>query len=532
MSGRLTLSWVNKDKALVPDEDGGYQWVERDDPRLIEVRLLHQAGRIGEVSGTVEDNLLIQGDSYDALYALSRTPEYAQRYRGKIKLVYIDPPFNTGQAFEHYDDALEHSVWLGMMRERLLLIRELLAPDGSVWVHLDDAEMAYCRVLLDEVFGRGNFVGTVIWQRSDSPRNDAIGLSVDHDYIMAYSRDSRQFKLGRLERTAAMNAVYSNPDNDPRGPWHADNLTCNKSEDERRNLAYPITDPATGITYPYNPRRVWAYDRMRMDELIADRRIIFPKKQTGRPQLKRFLNELDRGRAPQTVWTHEEAGHTRGSSREIQRLFPDVRPFATPKPEKLLERIVQVGSNTGDIVLDCFLGSGTTAAVAHKMGRKWVGVELSAETIQNFTHPRLEKVTAGHDLGGITKDVDWSGGGGFRMLTVGPSLFERAGSRLLLADWAKGEEFAQAVAAQLGFIYEFDGPFAGVKGRARLAVVDGVADDVVVKSIVSHLNEDERVTVVVKAAAPGTEQMLRELSSGSRLLKAPRDLVRRGRVVR
>lgn len=160
MRGRLTLSWVNKDQALVPTGDGGYQWVERDDLRVSEVRLLHQAERIGEVTDTLDDNLLIRGDSYDALHSLVRMPEYAARYRGKVKLVYIDPPFNTRQKFEHYDDSLEHSVWLGMMRERLLLIRELLAPDGSVWVHLDDAEMAYCRVLMDEIFGRGAFVAT------------------------------------------------------------------------------------------------------------------------------------------------------------------------------------------------------------------------------------------------------------------------------------------------------------------------------------------------------------------------------------
>ncbi|WLS44763.1 site-specific DNA-methyltransferase [Micromonospora profundi] len=179
---------MNKDQALVPTDEGGYQWVDRDDPRVTEVRLLHQAERIGEVTDTLNDNLLIRGDSYDALHALVRTPEYAARYRRKIKLVYIDPPFNTGQAFEHYDDALEHSVWLGMMRERLLLIRELLAPDGSVWVHLDDAEMAYCRVLMDEIFGRGNFVATVVWETDQGRRNDT-DISIVQDYILLYAAD-------------------------------------------------------------------------------------------------------------------------------------------------------------------------------------------------------------------------------------------------------------------------------------------------------------------------------------------------------
>lgn len=192
MAGRLTLSWVNKDKALVSDGHGGYEWIERGDPRVTEVRMLQPVGQVGEASGTVKDNLLIQGDSYDALHALSRTPEYAQHYRGKVKLIYIDPPFNTGQAFEQYDDALEHSVWLGMMRERLLLIRELLAAEGSVWVHLDDAEVAYCRVLMDEIFGRSNFISTIVWEKADTVRNDATRFSGSHDIILVFAKDAER----------------------------------------------------------------------------------------------------------------------------------------------------------------------------------------------------------------------------------------------------------------------------------------------------------------------------------------------------
>ena len=527
MSGRLTLSWVNKDRALVPDGDGGYQWVERDDPRVTGVRLLHQAGHVGDVDGTGQDNLLIQGDSYDALHALSRTPEYAKRYRGKVKLVYIDPPFNTGQAFENYDDALEHSVWLGMMRERLLLIRELLAPSGSVWVHLDDAEMAYCRVLMDEVFGRGHFIANVIWQKIHARNNSAQHFSAVHDYLIVFAKDRASLQLGRVDRTELSDLDFWNPDNDPRGRWRRSDLTASHSyEDGRYEVIGPYGDP-------FKPRgnRWWSVSRETFDQLRADDRLWWGK--TGRtfPFRKRFESELG-GLVPNTFWTHDEVGDNREAKGEVTKLFGRNAIFSTPKPEKLLRRIITIGSNPGDIVLDCFAGSGTTAAVAHKMGRKWVTVELSSETVETFTRPRLEKVVAGDDPGGITNGVNWPGGGGFHVLSVGPSLYEQAGSRILLADWAKGEEFAQAVAAQLGFIFEQDGPFTGVKGRTRLAVVDGVADDVVVKSIVSRLDEDERVTIVTKAAAPGTEQALRELSSGSRLLKAPRDLVRRGRVVR
>lgn len=527
MTGRLTLSWVNKDQALVPDGDGGYEWVERDDPRVTEVRLFQQAGHVGEVSGTVEDNLLIQGDSYDALHALSRTPEYAKRYRGKVKLAYIDPPFNTGQAFEHYDDALEHSVWLGMMRERLLLIRELLAPDGSVWVHLDDAEMAYCRVLMDEIFGRDNFIANVIWQKIHARNNSAQHFSSVHDYMLVFAKDRSRLELGRVDRTELSNSDFWNPDNDERGRWRRSDLTASHSYDDGR---YEVVGPH-GDTFKPRGNRWWSVSRETFEQLRADNRIWWGK--TGRtfPFRKRFESELG-GLVPNTFWTHDEVGDNREAKSEVTKLFGRHAIFSTPKPEKLIRRVITIGSNPGDVVLDCFVGSGTTAAVAHKMGRSWVGVEMATETIEAFARPRLEKVVAGDDHGGITKDVVWSGGGGFRMLTVGPSLYERSESRVLLAEWAKGDEFAQAVAAQLGFKYEQEGPFAGAKGRTRLAVVDGVADDVVVSSIVSYLDEDERVTVVAKAVAPGAEQVLRGLSSGSRMLKAPRDLVRRGRVVR
>lgn len=527
MAGRLTLSWVNKDMALVPDGDGGYAWVERDDPRMTEVRLLQQGGHVGQVAGTVEDNLLIQGDSYDALHALSRTPEYTHHYRGKVKLVYIDPPFNTGQAFEHYDDALEHSVWLGMMRERLLLIRELLASDGSVWVHLDDAEMAYCRVLMDEIFGRGNFIANVVWQKIHARNNSAQHFSSVHDYLLVYAKQRSLLRLGRVDRTELSDSDFWNPDSDPRGRWRRSDLTASHAyEDGRYEVAGPYGDS-------FSPRgnRWWSVSKETFEELRVNNRIWWGRTGRSFPFRKRFESELG-GLVPNTFWTHDEVGDNRQAKSEVTRLFNREAIFSTPKPEKLLRRIVTIGSQPGDIVLDCFAGSGTAPAVAHKMGRRWVAVELSADTVETYTRPRLEKVVANDDSGGISAGVGWCGGGGFRVLAVGASLYERDGQRVLLAGWAKGEEFAQAVAAQLGFAYEPDGPFAGVKGRIRLAVVDGTADDVVVTSIVSYLDDDERATVVAKAAAPGTEQVLRKLSSGSRLLKAPRDLVRRGRVVR
>lgn len=527
MAGRLRLSWVNKDQALVPNGEGGYSWVARDDPRVTEVRLLHCAGNYGAVAKSADDNILIHGDSYDALHALVRIPEYAARYRGKVKLVYIDPPFNTGQAFEHYEDALEHSIWLGMMRERLLLIRELLAPDGSVWVHLDDAEMAYCRVLMDEIFGRGNFITSIVWKRRNDPRNTATHVSADHDFVLCYTKDISQSSFNQLPRTDEMDSAYTNPDGDPRGPWRRGDLAARNYYS--KGLYSIITPSGRKISGPPSGS-YWRVSEEELKRLDSEGRIFWGPDGASRPYLKRYLTEVKGGRVPSSVWHPEEVGFVRNGKEEVRALIGDV--FATPKPERLLQRVIHIASDPGDIVLDCFSGSGTTLAVAHKMARRWVGVEMSGSTIDTYTRPRLEKVVLGDDPGGVTKSTAWTGGSGFRVLEVGPSLYEWDRQRVLLADWAKGDEFAQAIAAQLGFIYQPEEPFAGRKGRARLSVIDGVADDVALEAIVSHLDEDERATVVAKSTAPGAADILKELSPGSRLLKAPRDLIRQGRVVR
>lgn len=535
MTGRLTLSWVNKDKALVPDGAGSYEWVERDDPRVIEVRLLQQVGRVGDVSGTPEDSLIIQGDSYDALHALSRVPEYAKRYRGKVKLVYIDPPFNTGQAFEHYDDALEHSVWLGMIRERLLVIRELLAPDGTVWVHLDNAESHRARCLMDEIFGPSNYLASVVWQRTSAKSLARTTLGTMHETILVYRR-SETADLRTVYLPLEEDYVKSRYGNsDARGQYDTGDLTAGSHR--------PHLDsgrPWRGFD-PSTRKRCWAVPRgplvevgladeaiakmtmqQKLDALDEAGYIHWPDKLEGFPRYKKYLRKA-KGRAIGDLWTDINVINSQAFERT---------GFSTQKPEGLIQRVLQMGTREGDIILDCFGGSGTTAAVAHKMRRRWITVEISPQNIDEFMWPRLQNVVEGKDPGGITEAVEWAGGGGFRRLLVGPSLYERAGARVLLADWAKGDEFAEAVAAQLGFAYKPDGPFAGVKGRTRLAVVDGAADHGVIKSIISYLEDDERATVVAKAVAPGTEQALRELSPGSRLLKAPRDLLRRGRVVR
>lgn len=383
-SGRLTLSWVGKEKSLLGTSNGGYEWVDRDDPRIAEVRLLHERDAVGEVGPSVQaaaDNLLIVGDSYDALHVLTRIPEYAEHYLGKVKLVYIDPPFNTGQAFEQYDDALEHSVWLTMMRDRLLLIRDLLAPDGSVWVHLDDAEMAYCRILMDEIFGRGNFIASVVWQKVYSPKNSARHLSIDQDYLVVFAKDAETWRPHPLPRTAEMDAAYRNPDFDERGPWKPGDLVANKPYSLG---TFSITTPSGRVIPGPPPGRYWRVSESRLRELDDDDRIWWGEEGDNIPALKRFLNEV-RGRVPQTLWLYAEVGHNQTGKNEIQALFPGIAAFVTPKPERLIKRLLQVGTKPGDIVLDCFAGSGTTAGVAHKMGRRWVTVEKEASTVETFT---------------------------------------------------------------------------------------------------------------------------------------------------
>lgn len=531
MTGRLTLTWANKDRALLSHGESGYEWVDRDDPRAREVRLLDEVDRVGDVRGDAGDNLLIRGDSLDALRALVHTPELAAEYRGKVKLVYIDPPFNTGQAFEHYDDSLEHSVWLGMMRERLVLIKELLSPEGSVWVHLDDAEMAYCKVLMDEIFGRQNFVASLVWQKSDTVRNDATRFSSAHDIILVSAANLSNWRANRLPRSERMNKVYRNPDNDPRGPWLAVPL---QGPNIRPNLTYAVVSPKTGKSHMPPPGNCWRRSKPEVEQMIAEDRIYFGKDGNGVPQIKKFLTEVGDS-VPSTVWQVEEVGGNRQSKSEMRLLFPDEVPFATPKPERFVERVMQVSSNPGDIVIDCFAGSGTTAAVAHKMGRRWVTVELSENTADTFTKPRLAKVVAGNDPAGITESAGWSAGGGFRDLRIAPGIWEVHAADGALdvyrAESVNTETLTRSVAAQLGYRLIDDPVFSGVRGRSRLVVIDGVADATAVTDIAAALAEGQTALVAATSVTEDAQTTLRDLSKGSRVIRIPRDLFPRAAAV-
>ncbi len=521
--GRLELTWTNKSRRLLAAEDGSYEWVDPSDYRVAEVRLLEDAGTAGDVGPVrAADNLMIRGDALNALRSLARLPEFAEYYLGKVRLAYLDPPFNTQQSFLHYDDNLEHSVWLTMMRDRVRQIWELLAPGGSIWVHLDDAEMAHCRVVLDEVFGRANYLGTVVWQRRHDPRNTAQHISADHDYLIVFAKDVGACRFNLMPRTEAMTAAFSNPDKDPRGPWRRGDLAARNPYSQGR---YPITTPS-GRVIPGPPTgSYWRVSAAKLTELDEDGRIYWGPRGESRPYIKRFLSEVAEGRVAGSVWSPEEVGFVRNGKEEVRRLIPEVEPFATPKPEKLLHRIVSIASDPGDIVLDPFLGSGTTAAVAHKMRRRWVGIERELATLETYAAPRLRKVVSGADPGGISAISSWGGGGGFRVLEVAPSMFEADGGLVFLTDSLTNGRLAEATGAQLGFVFEPDPPFAGRKGRSRLAVIDGVVNEDVVRILVSALGEGERVVVCGTGIDPDARSVLRDIRPGSSLRKIPAALL-------
>lgn len=389
-------------------------------------------------------NMLIHGDNLLALKALEDT------FANQIKCIYIDPPYNTGNAFTHYDDGLEHSIWLSLMRDRLEILYNLLMPEGSLWISIDADESHYLKVLCDEIFGRRNFVDEVIWQRSYAPINLKKTLSRSHDTILVYTKDrTENFELNKLPRTEDANDRYKNPDNDPRGKWKSSDLSVGPAVE--KNI-YPITTPSGRICLPPEGYS-WRLSEERFKEYVDDNRIWFGPKGNNVPSIKRFLSEVKKGVTPMTLWTYQEVGHNQDAKKEI-KAFGFETVFDTPKPEKLIERIITLGSNPGDIILDSFLGSGTTAAVAQKMGRRYIGVELGTHV---YTHcvPRLKMVTDGTDQGGISKAQNWEGGSGFKFYELAPSLLkEDKFGNLVINKEYNADMLAAAMAKQEGYTYQ------------------------------------------------------------------------------
>lgn len=384
-------------------------------------RLLETVSHHGSGDEKSTDNLLIHGDNLEALKALMPF------YRGRIKCIFIDPPYNTQSAFEHYDDKLEHSQWLSMMLPRLELLRDLLSEDGSIWVTIDDNEAHYLKVLMDEVFGRGNFVANVVWRSSDNSNNDARTFSVDHNQVLVYSASPGWLTI--KQDAVEKRTHFRNDDNDPRGPWFDGNPL--NSPKPRENLKYVLTAPNGNRIQP--PPNGWRWEPATMQEKLATGEIRFNENMTG---IKRrtYLYEM-KGLPPSTLWTDLlKTGHNRQAKSEQKNLDIGTDLFSTPKPERLLAEVLNIATNPGDLVLDSFLGSGTTAAVAHKMGRRWIGIEMGEHALTHCL-PRLQKVVAG-EQGGISAAVGWGqgkdgqpfDGGGFRLARLGAPVFGPDGS--------------------------------------------------------------------------------------------------------
>ncbi len=424
---KLELTWIGKDREV------------NLEPRiLVEVPEKSYGDKNSE-------NMLIHGDNLLALKALE------QDYTGKIKCIYIDPPYNTGSAFEHYDDNVEHSKWLSLIKQRLEILHTLLAEDGSIWISLDDNEQAYCKILMDEIFGRRNFINNVIWQKKFSPQNDAKWLSDNHDFIIVYAKNKDSWRPNLLPRSEEMNARYKNPDNDPRGPWTSGDISVKRITEKD---IYEIETPSGRKVLP-PAGTSWRLSKENFLAMKADNRIWFGPDGSNVPRIKRFLSEVKDGATALTIWTYQEVGHNQDAKKEV-KAFNDQDVFDTPKPERLIERVLTLGSNEGDIVLDSFLGSGTTAAVAHKMGRKWIGIELGDHC---YTHcePRLHQVVDGTDQGGISKAVNWQGGGGYKFYELAPSLLKKDEfDNWIIEPKYDAEMLAEAMAKHEGYKFSPD----------------------------------------------------------------------------
>lgn len=404
----VQLIWPNKEFQLRSSGEADYEWVAPTDKRALGAPFFEQltGGRLG-----CRSNVIAIGDGLDVLEALKAQSNVL---KGGIRLVYIDPPFNTQVNFRQYKDTMQRSMWLSMIRDRLLALRPLLADDASVWIHLDDAEVHRARCIMDEVFGEGAFVASVIWQKKTT-RDSRAAFSSNHDTILVYAPSGpKKWKTSR-NLLIKEDARLRNRDDDPRGPWTDAPFTA---PGFRKAQQYEIVTPTGQALRPPRGRSWYATEKTYLD-LLADDRIWFPKGGDGSPRLKLFAHQL-RGLVPFTVWGSTDTGTNDDAKRHLLAMFPDVEVFDTPKPESLLERIIHIATNPNELVVDLFGGSGTTAAVAHKMRRRWVIAERSAETVLSFLLPRLQQVVDGRDPGGITDVSSWKGGGGFDVVHVAP----------------------------------------------------------------------------------------------------------------
>jgi adenine-specific DNA-methyltransferase len=445
---RLELTWIGKQNR------------PRLEPRILledPEKSYHAKKRVTE--NDIFDNRLIFGDNLLALKALE------QEFASKVKCIFIDPPYNTGSAFAQYDDGIEHSLWLSLMRDRLNILCRLLAETGSIWITIDDNEAHYLKVLCDEIFGRQNFICSFAWEKDQARHNDAL-ISSAHDQILLYAKDAAAWRSVRnlQPRETAGDGRYKNPDNDQRGPWLQGACSTAKSGSERNR--FPIALPSGRMAVP-PAGNYWRFSEDTLREARAEGRVYFGKDGDRLPIIKTYLDKVQDGFVPKTWWPADEVGSNQSARRDhLRKLLADVEPFATPKPEALLQRIIWIATNPGELVLDSFAGSGTTGAVAHKMGRRWIMVELG-EHCHTHIIPRLRKVIEGDDPGGVTEPTDWKGGGGFRYFHIAPSLLEKDRfGNLIISRQYNAAMLTEALCKVMGFTYAPSNELYWQQGRS------------------------------------------------------------------
>lgn len=457
-----TLSWLTREKDVKSADSVAYRLLERDD-----------ALSFGDPAS---GNMLIQGDNLEALKSL------LPYYRGQVKCIYIDPPYNTRSAFEHYDDNLEHSQWLAMIWPRLVLLRELLAEDGSIWVSIDDREGHYLKVVMDEVFGRKNFRCSFIWQKVDSPNDNKVAITPDHEFLLCYEKNSETAGFGQKTDRSLLDS-YRTTDEEPRP--HRDRLIKKNGKNslraDRPTMFYPIVAPDGTEVFPIHDdgrEANWAFSNKGIEELRAKNLLIWKKRDRNGeevwvPYSREFAKDEPTRPHPTILL---DVKTTRQAKAHARALFPDIPLIDTVKPEELIERILQIATSSGDLVLDSFLGSGTTAAVAHKMGRRWIGVEMGDHAVTHCAL-RLRKVLEG-EQGGISQAVGWQGGGGFAFYRLGETVFDADGAinpGVTFAPLAAHIWFAETGAPMTA---PNSGPFLGSHDGGGLALLyNGILGD-------------------------------------------------------
>lgn len=506
-------------------------WIGKDDVVKLEPRILiedtersyHASKR--HTDQDLFDNKLIFGDNLLALKALE------QEYAGKVKCVFIDPPYNTGFAFEHYDDGIEHSLWLSLIRDRLYAIKKLISNDGSLWITVDDSEAHYLKVLCDEVFGRNNFVANVIWEKADSPRMDAKLFSTRHDHMFVYAKDINCVEIKKIQHQEDSLSHYSKNDNDGRKyylkPLRA--MGVNGTRVARPSLYYAAIAPDGTEVFPKNPDgsdSCWRWSSKKLNDEIN--RTEWIKTKNGWSLNYRIYLDDSKGRPPETIWFNAEVGSNRTSKNELRILNLHESTFDTPKPESLLQRVIDIATQQGDIVLDSFAGSGTTGAVAHKMGRRWIMVELG-DHCHTHVIPRIRKVIDCDDLGGISATVNWKGGGGFRYYKLAPSLLTKDKWK----NWVINKDYdanqlAAAVCKHEGFTYSPSESDWWAHGYSTETDFIYVTTQTLTEEQLIALSEDvgnERTLLVCCSAYKASAGLLNDKLSNLTLKKMPHALL-------